>query len=216
MFAGPTLARARIMRPGLSLAAVHVAPPIRRGDLPRLVAAVGPPSAIAIVDGVFHQALAVGHIEIRDAMAAGWEVWGLSSMGAIRAREMRHLGLRGFGRVYDMYGAADRDMRDDEVTLLHDPHPPYREASEPLVHLRAALVDLGDRGLILPADAAAIADALDEMYFGDRTLATFRALVAARAPQALAELADIDRHRIKALDLIDFLEQRPFQRRAEV
>ncbi|WP_425300876.1 TfuA-like protein, partial [Nocardia wallacei] len=34
-------------------------------------------------------------MEIREALEAGWSVWGLSSMGAIRAAEMRLLGMRG-------------------------------------------------------------------------------------------------------------------------
>ena len=38
-------------------------------------------------------------------------------MGAIRAREMAHLGMRGFGRVFERFVAED-DFQDDEVALL--------------------------------------------------------------------------------------------------
>src|SRR5438094_645965 len=91
LFAGPTLARARAIRPELDLGGVHELPPAQRGDVPRLVREHATPGVIAIVDGKFHQVLAVGHMEIRNAIAAGWTVWGMSSLGAIRAREMHHL-----------------------------------------------------------------------------------------------------------------------------
>ena len=68
-------------------------------------------------------------------------MWGLSSMGAIRAREMAHLGMRGYGSVYAPF-ATEGDFQDDEVALLHEPNAPYRPVSEPLVHLREAVAHL--------------------------------------------------------------------------
>src|SRR2546423_1317132 len=103
LFVGPTMAtspRARALAKGCV-----VRRPVRRGDVARLVASRKKPGTMAIVDGVFHDSLAVGHAEIRDALARGWAVWGLSSMGAIRAREMSHVGMRGFGRVYARFAA---------------------------------------------------------------------------------------------------------------
>lgn len=202
LFAGPTLARARAMGVALPEGGVEVAPPVARGMIPRLVA-TRPPGVLVLVDGVFHQRLAVGHAELRDALARGWAVWGLSSMGAIRAREMRDLGVRGFGEVYARFERTDRDVRDDEVALLHGPAPDYREASEPLVHLEAALDDLARRGVLAAADAKAIYDELDGAYFGDRTLPRFAALVRARAPE-VDPLEGFDRHRLKCHDLARF------------
>src|ERR1700730_15150065 len=98
MFVGPTLAtspRARTLARSYALRR-----PVRRDDIARLVRGRRKPGVIVIVDGVFHDTLAVGHAEIREALVRGWRVWGLSSMGAIRAREMAHLGMRGFGRVF--------------------------------------------------------------------------------------------------------------------
>jgi hypothetical protein len=200
IFAGPTLVRARAIA-ALPLAGVEVLPPVARGDLPRLVAGRSA-ATVAIVDGVFHARLALGHAEVRDALAAGWTVWGLSSLGAIRACEMQHLGMRGFGDVYRRFVADG--LRDDEVTLLHGPGPEFRELSEPLVHLRAALDAFVARGDLDAAYGAEIASELAGMYFGERTLERFADLVSARAARPFDVLAGFDTHRIKCHDLHRF------------
>lgn len=213
LFAGPTLHRALAIKKELPLCGIEVRPPMRRGDLPRAIAK-RQPGVVVLVDGVFHSFLAVGHAEIRSALAAGWSVWGLSSMGAIRAREMMHMGMRGYGEVFALYCQPDVDFRDDEVTLLHEDEPPYREASEPLVHLRAALSAFVKDGLVTEAVAATILDELSQMWFGARTLGLFRArlfeLVKDRAAELDARLRDFDRYRVKSHDLIRFLDERPF------
>lgn len=204
MFAGPTLARARRMTSLALPPEVEVLPPAGRGDVAALIR-TRPPGGLVLVDGLFHQRLAVGHAELRDALAAGWRVWGLSSMGAIRARELASLGMRGFGQVYAMYTASDRDVRDDEVVLLHAPAPTYEELSEPLVHLRHALASFARRALLAAPDAEELAAELADSYFGDRTLARFAARVAARATAAFDPLVGFDEHRVKCQDLIEFV-----------
>lgn len=222
LFAGPTLLRAQAIVKTLPLGDIVVLPPIARGDLPALMRAnVGAgdartaPGTVIVVDGFFHVRLAVGHAEIRDALRAGWRVYGLSSMGAIRAREMSHLGMVGCGQVYAQYCQPDVDFRDDEVTLLHEPQPPYRELSEPLIHLRAATADLIAEGLLSVAAGEAIVADLSARWFGDRTLPLYRALIAQGVSDRdtlaaiEARLGDFNRYRIKAHDLIAFLQTRP-------
>ena len=212
MFAGPTLHRARVIAPALSLDGITVMPPLERGVLPRF--ARRPPATLVIVDGLFHQTLSVGHAEIRGLLAAGWQIWGLSSMGAIRAREMHHMGMRGFGRVFALYCQEHVDFRDDEVTMLHQDEPPYREISEPLCHLRLGLDDAVARGIVTRGAADELLRELDAMWYGDRTLALFESRLRARAPDradAIAELVrGFDRYRIKVHDLIAFLGERPW------
>jgi hypothetical protein len=211
LFAGPTLGRAHKLG-AARLEGITVLPPIRRGDLPtRLGKSTGAPGTLIIVDGVFHEALAVGHVEIRDALAAGWQVWGLASMGAIRAREMHHLGMRGYGRVFASYCRDGVDFRDDEVTMLHENEPPWRELSEPLVHVRVALADLVAREILDEGAVAALLAELMGMWFGDRTMSLVTERLAAHlgATELDAFVRDFDRHRIKAIDLLDFLAARP-------
>jgi hypothetical protein len=211
LYAGPTLSR---LGGGLTSTpgGVELRPPIGRGDLERLINE-RPPGNVAIVDGTFHLGrLAVRHQEIRLALERGWQVFGLSSMGALRAAEMTSLGMRGFGRVFARF-RDEPDLRDDEVALLHEPEPPYRELSEPLIHQRAALADWVARGELDADRAAAIASDLEGRWFGERTLARLRdALRAAGVARADELVRDFAPHRLKVLDLADFLAERPWTR----
>jgi len=215
MFVGPTLAtnaRARALAKSLRLRR-----PIRRHDVEALVDAQKKarkkPGVLVIVDGVFHNTLAVGHAEIRDALTAGWRVWGLSSMGAIRAREMMHLGMRGFGSVFDRFCGED-DFQDDEVALLHEPHAPYRPVSEPLVHLRAAIEHLVARKIVGAEDARAVVADLKARWYGERTVRravhALKRCARVEGGAVEREMRDFDRFRWKTIDLVRFLEERPF------
>jgi hypothetical protein len=213
VFAGPTLAAIERPRARALLRGIGVRPPVKRRDIERLAARARGPGVIVIVDGVFHDTLAVGHVEIREALERGFEVWGLSSMGAIRAREMAGLGVRGYGRVFRCF-SGESDFQDDEVALLHEPSPPWRAVSEPLVHLRAAASHLADVGVLdAGAAAAAVAD-LKSRWYGERTIAFAKRLFARNVGAAPVdrELADFRRFRWKTLDLEDFLAERPFER----
>lgn len=212
IFAGPTryeLGESIRSSPGLCWQA-----PVRRGDLTRIVA-TRPPATIVLVDGLFYQALAVGHAEIRDALAYGWTVIGLGSMGAIRAYEMRDMGVRGFGRVYQQF-LERNDLGDDEIAMLHTSEAPYRGLSEPLIHLRDAAGALARAGLVTQDAATAVVEQLASLWFGDRTLALFERLLSERAApgardQIAARIRRFDDHRIKARDLADCLHERPWE-----
>ena len=212
IFAGPTLNDADALR-AVAGKGIEVLPPVRRGDIEEIVSTRAP-GAMVIVDGLFHQCLSVGHAEIRSAVAAGWEVWGLSSMGAIRAYEMRHLGVRGYGRVYRCF-CQYGDFRDDEVALLHEPQPPYRALTEPLVHIRLWLRELLKTVLVTGRQKKRLLDNLMSMWFGDRTLLRARSMVLDFIPVheagVDAMLAGFDRFRVKSHDLADFLDERPWK-----
>jgi len=211
VFAGPTLADASAVA-ALTREHIEVLPPVKRGDVEELISTRSP-ETMAIVDGQFQQCLSVSHAEIRSALKAGWQVWGLSSMGAIRAYEMRHMGMRGFGRVYRCF-SRNADFRDDEVALLHEPDPPYRALSEPLVHIRLWLKELCTIGLISKREEKRLVDTLMKIWFGERTIPLARSLVLDLIPEELETvnetLTDFHRFRVKCHDLNDFLEARPW------
>jgi hypothetical protein len=209
VFAGPTLnGSARLAQ----TTGIKLLPPVKRGDIDRLVSS-RTPGVIAIVDGQFHQYLSVGHAEIRSAVASGWQVWGLSSMGAIRACEMKHMGVRGYGTVYEWF-CQDEDFRDDEVALTHLPTPPYLALSEPLIHIRLWLRELVEERLLTLRKERRITEELMGMWFGDRTLTQARAIVVKSIPsyanQVAETLNDFDRFRIKSHDLSNFLQEQPW------
>jgi len=215
MFVGPTLGEGRRARALAKKHGVRLRPPVKRRDLSTFLGQAGRrrPGVVCIVDGVFHDRLAVGHVEIRDLLERGWRVWGLSSMGAIRAREMQSLGMRGFGQVYELFNTT-ADFQDDEVALLHEPTAPFRSSSEPLVHLRAALDHLVGLELVPSAAAAAVVQSLKRRWFGDRSiaamLADLRSEGATLAP-IRNELRDFARFRLKTIDLEHFLELTPWR-----
>ena len=92
----------------------------------------------------------------------------MSSIGAIRAHEMRHEGMRGFGWVHAQF-AAHPDFADDEMALLHLPLPPYTPVTEALVNLRYALQRRGAALGIGAGRQRALVDLLRECWFGDRS-----------------------------------------------
>jgi hypothetical protein len=213
MFAGPTLAASAHAR---TLARpFRVRPPARRFDVATLLHARPRPRVIVIVDGVFHDALAVGHAEIREALERGVEVWGLSSMGAIRAREMAPLGMRGFGRVFGRF-MEEGDFQDDEVALLHEGTPPYRALTEPLVHLRAAVAHLVARQIVNEAAGSDVVREVKSWWYGDRKLRAVIEMLGARAQGGViavrAALGDFRQFCLKTTDLEEFLTGRVWER----
>jgi len=211
IFAGPTMAG--LTTPvALKRAGITALPPVKRGDVEQLVS-TQPAGTMVIVDGQFQQCLSVGHAEIRSALAAGWQVWGLSSMGAIRAYEMREMGVRGFGSVYEFF-CKQVDFRDDEVALLHESGPSYRLLSEPLVHLRLWLKDLRSTGLLKQREEKQVVHGLMKLWFGERTMGRARSMVLELIPkkelQIDESLADFDRYRLKTHDLRSFLRDQPW------
>jgi hypothetical protein len=202
LFGGPSLSELALQRCRELGIALH--PPARRNDIQQLVE-TGYRGAIALVDGVFHQVVSVGHKELLGAIAAGCDVYGISSMGAIRAYELRTFGMKGFGKVYHFFD-QEGDFQDDEVALMHNPTPPYHPFSEPLVHIRACVTDLSTRQEITPIAGQAIIDQLKALYFGERTLETFAQLLESVSGKKFEDLVpDMALYRIKQRDVEDFL-----------
>ncbi|MFS8036744.1 TfuA-like protein [Xanthobacter sp. AM11] len=140
-------------------------PPIARGDLMSLPETA---STVLIVDGYFGEVPSVGHLELLDTLRRK-RIFGCSSMGAIRAFELRNDGMIGLGRVYEKF-ASETDFMDDEVALLHAPEPYFWKLSIPLVNVRFALAALQDAGKCDDDFARSIINELKRKYFGERTL----------------------------------------------
>lgn len=160
VYLGPTLtvAAARAI-----LDAVYLAP-IRRGDLAQLSADI---RRIGIIDGEFYQSLAVSPKEIVPLLERGVEVYGASSMGALRAVELDSLGMAGVGRIFEAYRDGMIDA-EDEVALTYDPES-FRPLSAPLINVRFALQDAVRQGLIAPSIASEVLEKVRTVYFPERS-----------------------------------------------
>lgn len=208
-FAGPSLtdtARRVAVGEGFDLRS-----PACRGDIAAI--SCGVPGVLVIIDGYFQQRLAVGHAEIRDAVKRGWQVWGLGSIGAVRAYELRFDGMKGYGTVFGHF-LAERDFQDDEVALLHAPIAPFTALSEPLVHIRHALASLVLSQCISRALAESVVSGLKAMWFGDRTTELVWSLLCERREPALTREAFDEAvlgSRVKHTDVEQFFLNRPWE-----
>lgn len=190
-------------------------PPVRRGDIDSLIAEHPTPGVIGVADGTFHAYPSVSHVELREALEAGWLVYGLCSMGAIRVSEMRHMGMRPWGRVAEMF-CKQRDFADDEVALVHGSEAPYAPLSEPLVHIREFCAQAQVLGWLSAGDANGVIEAMRHRWYGERTLASLRrelcqALGVPSLPNEMgAALDDFGPYRLKQADLRSFVADKPW------
>jgi hypothetical protein len=191
VFAGPSLPhdRARQLVP-----TAVIRPPVRRGELLRQQ--LGPGDVAVILDGYYFQVPTLQHAEILEAVARGIHVVGASSLGALRAAELRGSGMVGLGTIFDAY-ARGALVGDDEVAVLHDAES-FRQLSIPLVDLRASLALAIEDGRVSIECADFVLRALKPMWFGDRTAAALRRLLdrSDHAPETSAVMACTDRHRV--------------------
>lgn len=141
--------------------------PVARGDLAE--AARLRPCSIAVVDGYFDGRFSVGHREISDVLRQGIRVFGSSSMGALRAVEMATVGMIGHGWVYRRFQAGGPDVPDDEVALVHDPEPPYRVLSDPVVNIAFGLEILRGVGAMSRDVATRLLDAQCARFYPRRS-----------------------------------------------
>jgi hypothetical protein len=212
IFLGPTLSavEARQVFPN-----ADYRPPVAQGDLLSMVGRETP-EAIGIIDGVFFQDLPVWHKEILLAIERGIEVYGASSMGALRAAECHPFGMVGVGSIFEAYVAGEL-MGDDEVALAHEGlETNWRPRTEPMVNLRFTMRHAVQRGEVGAAVADRFLRAAKDIWFAERTR---QALVdRARSagidePSVLAIMATlkdsyVDQKRLDAVELLGVLRSR--------
>lgn len=149
-------------------------PPIRHGDLFSI--ASRPAGVAVVVDGNYHQRLAVRHKEILEVMAAGVTVIGAASIGALRAAELEPFGMLGVGKVFEWY----RDevfTQDDAVAVAHEEHPSPGGVNIPLVNLYAALNEAAAATVIGEDRIRDLIVSLAAEYYPQRSLSRVLALL---------------------------------------
>jgi len=183
-------------------------PPIRRGDLPRVIADGA--QAIGIVDGEFGQSLAVSVMEICAGLKRGVKIWGAASMGALRAAECQSAGMVGVGWIFQNY-VSGYLRADDEVALLFDPRN-YRATTIPLVNIRWALQTAVLMGVLSESAVPLVLNSARSIRYTERTFAAL--LSAAARSEFSSEMRafveymkenplQLDRKRLDALLLVD-------------
>lgn len=124
----------------------HFHPPIQCGDIIRLLRLE--PKKIIIIDGLYEIVAAVWHKEILLAMELGVEVWGAASMGALRAAELHHYGMNGFGQIYEDFKTGVLND-DDEVAVLHKgSEEQFSSVNDAMVNIRATCDQASSEGIL--------------------------------------------------------------------
>ena len=163
VFAGPSLP----MADRAAFGRIEWRPPAEAGDLLRLMQET--PRRICLIDGYFDHRPAVRHKEILLLLSAGVEIFGASSIGALRAAEMAEFGMTGVGAIYRAY-ASGRIAGDDEVALIHGPQEwDWRPISVPLVDVRATLCRALRHHILSAGQARSLMQAAAECHYVDRT-----------------------------------------------
>ena len=146
-------------------AVIH--PPAKYGSIYKLIETSC--NQILLIDGLFYYSASVWHREIIAALNSGIEVFGCSSMGALRAVELSLYGMIGMGRVFDYYRLGVTDG-DDEVAVLHGPESQgYQSLTVPLITLRWNLDLLKNKGILSGTVVKAILSRVKEIPFHQRS-----------------------------------------------
>ncbi|MER6503535.1 TfuA-like protein [Streptomyces sp. NPDC001455] len=211
VFVGPTLPAGTVTD---TLPDAVVLPPAAQGDVYR--AARERPRALAVVDGYFERVPSVWHKEVLWALREGIPVYGASSMGALRAAELRAFGMVGVGWIFEQF-AAGMLTDDDEVAVAHTEQAlGYRAASEAMVNIRRTLEAAAGEGVIGGDDADTLTALAKQRFYPERS---WSALLEEASARGLADSAAalrawlphgrVDQKRLDALALLDLLRTDP-------
>ncbi|MGD1878645.1 MAG: TfuA-like protein [Kiloniellaceae bacterium] len=192
VFLGPSLPRAEAQ----AILAADYLPPVRQGDIYRLVQQRRP-RAIAVIDGYFQEVPSVWHKEILWALDQGIAVYGAASMGALRAAELAPYGMVGHGKIYQAYSAGtyapyhgEAFEDDDEVAVIHGPAElAFPALSDAMVDLRETFAAAAETGVIDAGLRDALTAAYKRRYYHHRSFEVLQevaAEVGADAAQAAA------------------------------
>jgi hypothetical protein len=161
VFLGPSLP----LRDATSRLQAQYRPPAGFGDV--AAAAYEGARRIVIVDGRFEDTGAVWHKEILFALSRGVEVSGVASMGALRAAELTGLGMRGVGKIYELFRRGVL-TDDDEVAVRHEGAGSYRAVSEAMVNVRFTMSALAQSGAIPRVICLELVRLAKTMFYPDR------------------------------------------------
>ncbi len=183
VFVGPSCPTA--VATAIHSAAMYL-PPVAQGDIIHALQRYKP-RRILVIDGVFGQRLAVWHKELMWAMKEGVELFGASSMGALRAAELAKFGMTGFGEIYEGYrnGIIEDD---DEVALIFGPEEmSWMAMSLPMVNIRASVKYMRDCSYVDPFEGDLLLQKAKHIFFADRTFESIKAILIADLGHQRAE-----------------------------
>ncbi len=163
VFLGPSLSRDAA---SAILPAADIRPPARRGDLDALDARVY--REVVLIDGVMVYDHPPSPSEAWRLLDRGIGVSGAASLGALRAVELRRLGMRGSGWVFEAYRSG-RVTADDELVARLDPRTGCA-CTLFLINIRYATERLVSDAKLDPIQATRLIALLSALHFEERTV----------------------------------------------
>lgn len=161
VFGAPSLCEV----PAERRARLDIRPPVRRGDFDPLLEEAHP-GTVVIIDGIFNSSLAITPTECRQLLQRGWRLIGASSMGALRANDLWSVGMIGIGDVFTLYRLGV--LRSDADVAVALNAKTFEEVTASIVHVRAVLSSLEQRGEISGAEARRFLQMSREIYWFER------------------------------------------------
>lgn len=191
------------------LASMNLHPPAQLGSVKTLVQQQHSPGTLIVVDGLFHDQAAISHKELILAIRYGWQVWGLSDMGAIRAMELHSMNMKGYGQIHSML-MTDTSITDDQVLWHWIPTETDAPLAVPKIHLTHWLRSL-IKGEVSLVHFQLLQDWLAKAHFRDLSTAAVTQKLHSLGLQSQADrwlryLPDFD---LKTNDFDQFLAQYP-------
>jgi len=120
-------------------------PPAKKGDFIKL-SLIPEKKIIILIDGVFLQDYPPTPIEVFQVVNKNnFQVYGASSLGALRAVELEKFGMKGYGQVFELF-KKNIINSDDEVAVTFDNS--YNLLSEAMIDIRYNLFLAFKKGII--------------------------------------------------------------------
>ncbi len=161
IFLGPTLP----IEKAKAILDADYRPPAKKGDLLQLI--LSNVSIIGLIDGYFLQDYPPTPIEVYNLLRKkNVKVFGSSSLGALRAVELKKFGMIGIGKIYDLFD-KEKINSDDEVAVTFTEYLGYK--SEALIDIRYNLFLARRRGIIDNNTDKIILATAKKIYFPYRT-----------------------------------------------
>ncbi len=141
-------------------------PPAKKGDFIKL-SLISEKKIIILIDGVFLQDYPPTPIEVFQVVNKNnFQVYGASSLGALRAVELEKFGMKGYGRVFEIF-KKNIINSDDEVAVTFDNS--YNLLSEAMIDIRYNLFLAFKKGIIDKETKQLITRTAKKIYFPFRS-----------------------------------------------
>jgi hypothetical protein len=141
-------------------------PPAKKGDFIKL-SLISEKKIIILIDGVFLQDYPPTPIEVFQVVNKNnFQVYGASSLGALRAVELEKFGMQGYGRIFELF-KKNIINSDDEVAVTFDNS--YNLLSEAMIDIRYNLFLAFKKGIIDKETKKLITRTAKKIYFPFRS-----------------------------------------------